>query len=183
MAIQSTDILYKLSVTTGPGNSTAQGDPDASLGEFMSSTEMNLGTPLNNLFDDVTGDENAASDVEYRCIFIHNNHASLTLQSAVIWMSAEVSGGCDIAIAASASGVVDEDSASAQAEEIADEGDSTNQLTGLSFSSPTSKGAGISLGDIPAGDCIGIWVRRTANDTSAVDNDGATLKVEGDTAA
>lgn len=43
----------------------------------------------------VTGDENAASDVEYRCIFVHNNHATLTLQGVVVWLSAEVAGGSE----------------------------------------------------------------------------------------
>lgn len=89
MAIVAADILYKFSVTTGPGNSTA-GTASTSLGEFISTTQI-TDASLHNLFDVVTGDENAASDVEYRCIFVHNNHATLTWQGVVVWLSAEVS--------------------------------------------------------------------------------------------
>jgi hypothetical protein len=148
---------------------------------FMTLTQITDNT-LNNLFDDITGDENAASDVEYRCVFVHNAHASLTLQNAVIWLQSEVAGGASIAIAiddiaASAIG-----SSSAQADEVANE--DTAPGTGVgSFSSPTSKGTGLSLGSIPAGQCRAFWVRRTAANTSAVNNDGVTLRVEGDTAA
>src|SRR6185295_15387597 len=98
MAITASDILYKLSLLTGSaGNSAAQPDPNASLGKYISTTQIS-GTPLNNLFDNVSGDENAASESEYRLIFVHNNHGSLTLLSPVVWISAEVSGGAVIAI-------------------------------------------------------------------------------------
>src|SRR3989304_3681462 len=99
MAIVAGDILFKLSIKTGTaGNQSAQGDVNASLGKYISTTELS-GTALNNLFDDVSGAENAASDVEYRCVFVHNSHGSLTYQGSVVWLSAEVGGGASIAIA------------------------------------------------------------------------------------
>lgn len=179
MAITATDILYKLSVTTGPGNSTVQGNPNASLGEFMSSTQITDATD-NNLFDDISGDENAASDVEYRCFFVHNNHGSLTWQAVKVWLSSEVAGGANAAIALDGTGVVDATSASAQAEEIPDE---STAPSGESFSSPTTKGTGLTIGDIPAGSCQAIWVRRTATNSAAQAADGVTIRCEGDTAA
>jgi hypothetical protein len=39
------------------------------------------------------------------------------------------------------------------------------------------------LGDIPAGQCKAIWVRRTAANSAALDVDGAVIRVEGDSAA
>lgn len=182
MAIISTDIKYKLSLKTGTaGNQSTQPDPNLSLGKYISTTEISA-TALNNLFDNITGDENAASDVEYRCIFIHNAHATLSLLTPVVWLSAEVGGGASIAIAiddlaASAIG-----SASAQADEVADEGTAPGAGVG-SFSSPTTKGAGLALATIPAGQCRAVWLRRTAANSAALDNDGVTLRVEGDTAA
>jgi hypothetical protein len=181
MAITATDLLFKLSVKTGAaGNSTA-GTPAGSLGKYISTTAIS-GTALNNLFDDVTGDENAASDVEYRCFFVHNAHGSLTLTGTKVWLSAETGGGASIAIAIDdlAASVIG--SAGAQADEIADEGTAPGAGVGA-FSSPTSKGAGLTLGDIPAGQCRAIWVRRTAANTAALDNDGVTIAIEGDTAA
>lgn len=181
MPIVPADLEYRLSVTTGPGDSTAQGDPNASFGEFMSTTVV--GTSENDLFDDVSGAENAASDVEYRCVFLTNTHATLTLQSAAVWLSAETAGGTDVAIALDSTGVVAGDAVAAQALEIDDEGDSTDVLSGLSFSSPTTFETGLSIGDIAPGETIAVWWRRTANDTAAVNDDGATLSIQGDTAA
>lgn len=179
MAITATDILFKLSVTTGPGNSTAQGNVNNSLGEFMSSTQITDATD-NNLFDDISGDENAASEAEYRCFFVHNNHGSLTWQSVVVWLSSEVAGGAVAAIALDGTGVVDFNSASAQAEEVANE---NTAPSGESFSAPTTKGTGLSIGNIPSADVQAIWVRRTAANTGAVSADGVTIRCEGDTAA
>lgn len=179
MAITATDILYKLSVTTGPGNSTAQPDPNLSLGEFMSSTQITDATD-NNLFDDISGDENAASDVEYRCFFVHNNHGSLTWQGVKVWLSSEVAGGANAAIALDGVGITAFNSASAQAEEETDEGVAP---TGESFSSPTTKGTGLTIGDLDAGEVQAIWVRRTATNSAAQNADGVTIRCEGDTAA
>lgn len=181
MPIASSDIKYRLSTKSGSaGDTTAQSDPDASLGKYISTTEMDLQTTLNNLFDDVSGDENAAQDVEYRCVFVLNGHATLTLQAAKLWLASVVSGGADIAIGLDPTGVVDKDQATAQAEEVADEGTAPS---GVSFSTPTTKTGGLSIGDIAPGYCQAIWLRRTATNSAAQNNDGATLRVEGDTAA
>ncbi len=180
MPISSSDLLFKYSVVTGSaGNSTAQADPDDSLGKYISTTQWTGGS-LNDLFDDITGDENAASQVDYRCIFIHNNHGSLTLLSPKLWIASEVSGGANIAlgvdtIASSAVGA-----SSAQGLLIAS---TTVAPVGVSFSSPTNKASGLSLGDIPAGQVKAFWFRRTATNSAALNNDGVTVQIEGDTTA
>lgn len=180
MPITSSDILFKLSTKTGSaGNSQAQGNPNNSLGKYISTTAI-VDNTLNNLFDNISGDENAASAVDYRCFFVHNAHGTLTLLGAVAWISAEVAGGASIAIGVDPAAASAIGSSSAQAAEIASE---TVAPAGVTFSSPTTKGAGISLGDIPPGQCRAIWVRRTAANSAPLDNDGATIRVEGDTAA
>ena len=179
MPITATDILFKLSVTTTPGNTNAQGNVNLSLGEFMASTQITDAT-LNNLFDDVSGDENAASDVEYRCIFVHNNHATLTWQSVVVWLSAEVAGGANVAIGIDTNAATVNNSGPAQALEVVDESTAPG---GVSFSSPTTKPTGLSVGNLAAGYCRAIWVRRSATASAALNNDGATIRCEGDTAA
>lgn len=180
MPISSSDIKYKLSIKTGSaGNSSAQPDPNASLGKYISTTEIS-GTALNNIFDDISGDENAASEAEYRCIFIHNNHGSLTLQSPVVWIQSEVAGGAAVALSVDTTAASAIGSSSAQAKEVADENTAPSSQT---FSSPTTKGAGLSLGDIPAGSCRAVWIRRTAANSAAANADGVTLRCEGDTSA
>ena len=167
MPIVSSDIKTYLS--GGSGNT----DPNLSLGGARSTTEWTGGT-LHDLFDKVTGDENAASDVEYRGIYVMNNHGTLTWEAVKAWISAETAGGASIAIALANEGV------NVTMETIANE---NTAPVGPSFSAPTTKGAGLSLGDIAAGQRYGIWIRRTAANTAAVNNDGATLTFEGDTAA
>ena len=182
MAIVAADIKIKLSTKSGAaGNSLAQADINASLGKYISTTEIVTAT-LNNLFDNVTGSENAASAVEYRCIFVHNSHGTLSLENAGIYISSQVAGGTtlDIAIDNIASSAIS--SSSAQAFEAASSTTSPGGSAGA-FSAPTNTGTALSLGTIAAGFCKAVWVRRTAANTVAVDNDGGTLVVFGDTAA
>jgi hypothetical protein len=180
MPIASSDILYKLSVTTGSaGNSATQGNVNNSLGKYISTTQM-TDNVLNNLFDDISGDENSNSTVDYRCFFVHNAHASISWITVVAWISTEVSGGASVAIGLDPAGATAIGSAAAQAAVIANE---TTAPSGVTFSSPTTKGAGLSIGTLAPGQCYAIWVRRTAANTVAVNNDGATIRVEGDTAA
>ena len=179
MAIVASDIKLKFSVKTGAAGNTVAGNAAGSLGKYISTTEITSAS-LNNLFDDVSGTENAASDVEYRCFFIHNGHGSLTYTDVYIWLSAEVAGGAVAAIAVDGIAASAIGAAGAQADEVADE---STAPSGESFSAPVTKGTGIAVGDIAAGYCRAIWVRRTAAASAALDADGVTFSVEGDTAA
>jgi hypothetical protein len=178
MAITATDILFKFSVAAAAGDTTA-GTAAGSLGDQISTTAITDAT-LHNLFDVVTGDENAASEAEYRGIFVHNTHATLTWENVVVWLSAETAGGAVAAISVDTTGVTAKGSGSAQMKTIADENTAPASQT---FTAPTTKGTGLSIGNIPAGSVAGIWIRRTAANTAAVDNDGVTIRCEGDTAA
>ncbi len=179
MPISSSDILRKYSVKTGSAGNTTAGTAAGSLGKFISTTQITDAT-LNNLFDDVSGDENAALEAEFRAEFVHNNHASLTLQAPKVWISAEVAGGANVAIGIDTTAASAIGSASAQALEVANE---DTAPTGVTFSSPTTKAAGLDLADLAAGNCRAIWWRRTTTNSAALNNDGATVRVEGDSAA
>lgn len=178
MAIIASDILFKFSVAAAAGDTTV-GTAAGSLGDQISTTAITDAT-LHNLFDVVTGDENAASDVEYRCFFVHNNHATLTWENVVVWLSSETAGGASAAISVDTTGVTAKGSASAQAKTVADE---STAPTSQTFSAPTTKGTGLSIGNIPAGSVAAIWIRRSAANTAALDLDGVVVRVEGDTAA
>jgi len=180
MAIASTDILYKLSTTSGSAGNTTAGTPAGSLGKYVSTTTVSS-TAANNIFDDVTGAENAASDVEYRCVFVLNNHASLTLTSAVVYMTSDIAGGTSVALGADTTAASAKGSSSAQALQVADENTAPSGVTFVT--TPISDATGLSLGDIPAGSVKAFWIRRTAANTTAVNSDGFTLNVAGDTTA
>lgn len=175
MSIVSSDILLKFSTKVGAAGNANAGTAAGSLGKYISTTQITNAT-LHNLFDQITGDENAASAVDYRCIFVHNAHASLTWQDIAVYILTQVAGGASIAIgidptAASAIG-----SASAQALEIANE---TTTPAGVLFLTPASLAEAASAGSVANGQCKAIWIRRTAANTTAVSSDGATLRLQG----
>lgn len=176
-AITSGEILFKYSVSAAAGNTTA-GTAATSLGDQISTTAW-AGGVANDLYDDVSGAENVAMAPEYRCIFVHNSNAANALQNAVVYLSAEVALGANIAIAVDNIAVSALGSASAQAAVIASE---TTTPTGVgTFSSPTTAGAGLSLGSIPAGSVKAFWIRRTPTNSAALSGDGVTIAVTGDT--
>jgi hypothetical protein len=175
-AITSGEILWKFSVSAAAGNTTA-GTAATSLGDQISTTQWTGGS-LNDLFDNISGAENAASTVDYRCIFIHNSNSANVYENVVCWISAETAGGASIAIGVDTTAASAIGAATQQAVIIASE---TTAPAGISFSSPTTQGAGISLGNIANGSCRAIWIRRTAANTAALSNDGVTLSVAGDT--
>lgn len=180
MPITNADLLLKLSTTAGTaGNQNAQADPNASLGKYISTTEL-VNADVHNLFDLITAAENVASDVEYRCFFIHNNHATLTWSLAKLWILSEVSGGAVMALGLDPAGVTNLGSASAQAATIANE---STAPSGVTFSAPTSEGSALSMGNIGPGQVHAIWVRRTAQNNTAIAGDGGSIKLRGETTA
>ena len=80
MPIVASDIKVRLS------GGAANSDPNASLGGAKSSVEV-VDNTLSNIYDQVSGSESAAGDTEYRCIYIHNGHASLTMQNVRVYIS------------------------------------------------------------------------------------------------
>lgn len=169
MPIVTGDVEYRLS------GGAANADVNAALGGAKSSVEL-VDATLHNLFDLVTGSESAAGDIEYRCIYVHNAHGSLSLQDAFVWISSNTpSGDTAFAIALAGEGL------NGTAEVI---GNENTAPSGESFSAPATKGAGLSLGTIPFGQHYAIWLRRTVTaGAAAYASDGATIRVEGDTAA
>jgi hypothetical protein len=178
VSIVASDLKFRLTIVTGvAGNANAQANPNASLGKYMSTTDIVNATSL-DLFDAISGAENLASTVDYRALAVLNNHATLTLQTAKFWISAEVAGGASVAIGLDPIGVVA--ATAIMGTSIANE---LTAPTGVSFSAPTTQAAGLAPGNVAAGSGFIVWVRRTAANTAAVDNDGATFSVGGDTSA
>lgn len=179
-AIVAADVIFRYSTKSGAaGNSTA-GTALASLGTWISTTAW-AGGGVNDLFDDITGAQNAASQVDYRCVFVYNSNAANSYQNAVVYLSAETAGGANLALA------VDTTAASVLAAGTAQALTATTAtapgagVTGLTYSSPTTAATGISLGSIPVGQVKAFWVRRTAANSAALSSDGGTVGVSGDT--
>lgn len=168
MPITATDIVFRLS----GGASNASGD--ASLGGAISNNAVS--SSVNALFDYVSGDESAAGDVEYRCIYVRNSHASLTLYGAKVWIASNTpSTDTEAAIGLGTSAV------NGTEQTIANE---NTAPTGVTLALAANEAASLSIGDLAPGAHKAVWVRRTVTaGAAAYNNDGMTLTVKGDTAA
>jgi len=163
MPIIATDIHYRMS------GGASNADPALALGGAKSSAQFTT----NVIFDDVTSSEAATGDAEYRCLYVHNAHATLTLLGAKVWIQSQTSSAdTDIAIALGGEGL------NGTAEAIANEGTAP---VGEPFSQPSSFAAGLTLGDLAPGSHYPVWVRRTVNAAAAGTTDAWTIKVKGDT--
>lgn len=96
MSIEATDLKYYLTGAASDG--ATQTDPNASLGNFRSSSEIASGLP-NNLWDDVQVTEAQSGDTEYRSMIFKNLHATITLQDIKVWITEETAGQDEIDIA------------------------------------------------------------------------------------
>lgn len=169
MPILPADIQLRLS------GGAANAVPDASLGGEKSSTAITTAT-LHNLFDLLSSADAAAGDTEYRCLYVHNAHASLALEVANIWINTQTpspSTSVEIAVGSSALNAVEQNVAGENA-----------APTGVTFSAPASEAAGLALGTIPAGQHRAVWVKRIVTaGAEAINVDNVILRVKGDTAA
>ena len=161
MPIVNTDIKYYLS--GGASNS----DPDASLGGARSTTTV---VP-SDLFDDVSAAEATAGDTEYRCLYVLNDHATLTLTGAKVYLDTNTTGD-RISIALDGVGKND------TAETV---GNESTAPTGETFSQPDDYAGGLSLGDLAPGDYYAIWARRVIPSSASGGTDTWSLTVQGET--
>lgn len=168
MPIIQTDIQYRLS------GGAANSNPALSIGGAKSSQTMS--SAADAFFDRVGSAEAEAGDVEYRCFYIHNSHTTLTMQSAVVWISSQTtSADTSIAIGIGSSAI------NGIEQTVANESTSP---AAVAFSQPATEGAALAIGDIPPGQHRSIWVRRTVlAGAAAINDDTATIRVKCDTAA
>jgi hypothetical protein len=175
MPIVAGDIAFKYSIKTGSAGNTTASAGATSLGKYISTSTFDTAP-----FADVPAADNTASTPDYECYFLLNNHATLTLKAAGVYISSEVAGGTAISIATDNVAASAKGSSSAQADQISTR---LNAPTAVSaFSSPTTAATALSLGDIPAGSCRAFWAKRTPANTAAT-ADGVTFGFTGETDA
>lgn len=172
MPIAGSDIVYRLSVAAAAGDTTA-GTPATSLGDQVSTTAITT-AQLNNLWDNVSGAEAAAGDVEYRCVFVLNNHATLTLEGAEVEVTSQPAGGA-VAIALDNIAASAKGSGSAQAATVANESTSPGGSAGAFGVGP------LTIGNLAPGEVKGIWIRRTVTAGAEAGQTGTVITVSGDT--
>lgn len=164
MAIASTNLKLQLS------GGTSNTDPDLALGGAISSTEITTDT-LDNLFDEVTGTEHSAGDVEYRAIYFKNTSGSDSAYSTKIWVSQNTPSTEDeVTIGLDPVGL------NGTATTISTENDAP---TGVTFGSHNTEETALSLGTVGAGGYYALWVKRTVTaGTTPYSNNTFKLKIK-----
>lgn len=186
-AIVAGDILVKYSVAGAAtqGNATAGSQATTWQGKYMSSTAW-AGGGTNDLFPDITGAQNAASQQDYVCLFVHNTNGANAYANAVIYLAADDGLGASVAFAVDSTAVSAANSGTAQAITATTSTTAPGaSVTGLTYSAPTTVGAGLQLNGstgLPTATPVkAFWVRRTAANTAARSGDTFTLGISGDT--
>lgn len=162
--IVTADIELRFTIKGGSaGNTTAQGSGALSLGKYVSTTVAT--TTKDSLFPALSAADNASGTrVEYLALALYNKHATNTWRAPKLWLT-DPAGGTSLAIAVDSVAASAVGSASAQGLEVAN---ITTAPAALSFSSPSSYGSGLALGDIPPGYVKFFWIRRSAANSAAL---------------
>lgn len=166
MAIESSEL--KLRLSGGAANS----DPAASIGGAISSVDMPSG-----IFANVPSADSSAGETYYRLVYVRNTDPALTATATKVWFSS-VGANSDttFSMGLATQGLNTEVTA------ISDE--HTAPSPTVTFSTPTSEGTALSMGDIPTGQYYGLWLKMViAPGASAYANDGFTVRVRCDTDA
>lgn len=168
MPIVSTDIQYRLS--GGASNSTG----NSSLGGAMSNAAVSAA--VNALFNYVSGDEAASGGTDYRCIYVTNNNASLTLYGAKVWINSNTpstSTDAQIGLGSAAINAAEQTVANAQTAPAA-----------VTFAEAASESAALAIGDLAPLAYKAIWIKRVVTaGAPAYSGDGVSITVKGETAA
>jgi hypothetical protein len=166
MGVVASDIQWFLSDPTASSGNSGSGTPGNSRGGYMSTSQIST-TPLDDLFTDITPAENAASQVDYQCLFVGNFTGSgATALMPYVWMpyqyysgSATIQYGIDPAL------VTAYNTSTQQAQVIST---STTEPAGITWYQPsTSFLQGIPIGDLAPQQVQAIWFQRTATDGQA----------------
>ena len=130
---------------------------------------------LNNIFDNVSPSEANDGDVEYRCIYVRNENATIDLLSAVAYIDSNTtSSDTTIEIGLGTSG------ANGVEQTIPDEETAPGSVV---FTSPADAASGLIMGTISASNGhYPIWIKRTVAATSnPLTSDQFTIAVQGET--
>jgi hypothetical protein len=176
LPIVAADIQFKLS------GGAANVDPLNSLGGAISTAGggVIVDNTLNNLFPNVTGPQSSSGSTHFRCIYLFNNHATLTFTNAKIWIAQLTASGDDEVDIGLDPAAIGSDSAI----NVTETPTGTSAPGGVTFSRPITEGGAITVGDIPAQSKKAFWVKRTVNaGANAYTNNSFQIQASGETLA
>lgn len=182
MPILTGDLKFNKSLHTvaaGTDNGNTHGSEVESLGGAISTSEL-VSAEVHGLFDAVPSAEALAGRVEYRLIYVKNDHSDLTLYDAKVFMFENTTSensiielGLDPVAGNGDDSVI----------ELDDEADSTDKLSAVVFGAHSTFDSGLDIGNLAAGSKRAVWVRRTIEAGATAASELATIAVRGDTDA
>lgn len=187
MAIVEASLKWYLSGATSDG--AAQTNPANSTGGFRSASTWASGTD-NNLFDDISGAEASAGDVEYRCFFVKNEHGSLSLTTAKFFLNTTTGNASNTVAFAVEMPASDDSTGSVQT--VADEssaptvnaGSCSDWSTATTYASGVAVNQGAHDTELSDTEIAAIWLKRTVSaGAAAAAAVTVTVAWQGDSAA
>jgi hypothetical protein len=165
MPVQPFEVQWYLSAPAAGAGYTTAGTPGNSLGNYMSTSQLNQSTPLDNLFLDISGPENTAGQVAYQCVFLMNNTTSGLLMyqiyvsfPSVYWTN----NGAGLAIGLDPTGITSYNSASQQAVLINNPNQAPAGVNTWYTGPHTSFTQGCPSGSLFPQQVVPLWIRQTA---------------------
>lgn len=143
--------------------------PSAVDGEVFSGTTEVTNVP-DNLFPEVTAQNMSNNESVYRCIYLKSGANTVYDISAFVPVQPSEQNTYAVAFDPMANG--------GTAIQLADELDSTNLLSALTFLSPNESSQGVSKGTLGTNSHVALWIRRTTS-PDAPNNGGKETAVYG----
>ena len=183
--LSSTDIVFYY---TNEGSYSASGNT-YSIGGSLSVGETIPDNTINNIYDDVTGDESSSGTIEYRAIAIKDTHASADMLDAKVWVDGYVRAASNNDVVSFAlEGPKATDGASLHTLlascYVAPNSDNFTVATGLTvaWTAEGEPSSTLSFGTLTYGQWFGVWLRRSVPASAvAYSNRAVTLKVQCET--
>lgn len=123
----------------------------ANLPGSDTSDSVTIGSLQNELFDDVTGEEAALGDTNYRCFYVTNVHATDDIFNVRTFIEIQPVGADSIEIGLDPAGL------NGTPATIADE---TTAPAGVSFTTPGDLPSALLIGNLTPTDFFPVWVKR-----------------------
>ncbi len=149
---------------------SANNNPSASLGGAISSHKVNMTELAHNLLDEVTGDESADGDAEYRVVYIKNDNDTLHARRVKCYFQTNEGDYLSLGLKEAAdvtAGVLGSEDAAPAA---------------VTFTKPIARAGALQIGDLDAESYRALYVRRVIPaSTPANDSVSWDLVIEADT--
>lgn len=136
------------------GSSTGYMDVTVTVASLPTSDQLdtiNINNLQENIFPDVGANDSLLGKTEYRCLYILNTNGAAIANTVKLWIVSQTPAGDDIAIGLEPGGK------NQTAQTIVS---GTTAPSGVTFTQPSSSGAGLAIGNLNAGDYQAFWIRR-----------------------